>query len=95
MSGKSQHGRGKSSLRSKKRRNIQRSHQVEVARPQTVVRSDEPTVDIPEVKTPPSVIAATVPAGFNYPSLTYELRIIGILTGIILATLVLLALLLS
>jgi hypothetical protein len=95
MSGKSQHGRGKSSLRSKKRRNIRRSNKVEVARPQTVARSDEPAVILPEVTAPPPGIAAAVPAGLNYPNLPYELRRIGILSGIILATLVLLALLLS
>ena len=95
MSGKSQHGKGKSSLQSKRKRNIRRSNQVEVARPQMVVRSDEPTVVPPEVTAPPSGIAATVPAGLNYPNLPYELRRIGILAGIILATLVLLALLLS
>ena len=95
MSGKSQRGGGKSSLQSKKRRNIRRGNQVEVARPQTVVRSDEPTVVLPKVTAPPSGIAATVPAGLKYPNLPYELRRIGILAGIILATLVLLALLLS
>ncbi len=95
MSGKSQHGKGKSSSQSKKKRNIRRSNQVEVVRPQMVVRSDEPTVVPPEVTASPSGIAATVPAGLNYPNLPYELRRIGILAGIILATLVLLALLLS
>jgi hypothetical protein len=95
MSGKLRHGRRKGSLQSKKRRNIRRSSQVAVARPQKVARSDEQTVVSAEVTATTSGIAAAVPAGLSYPNLPYELRRIGILAGIILATLVLLALLLS
>ncbi len=95
MPGKSRHGMGRGSLQSKKRRNVRRSHQVAVARPQAVARSDEPTVVSHEVKAPLSSMAAKVPVRINYPNLPYELRRIGILAGAILAILILLALLLS
>jgi len=101
MSGKSRHGRGKGSLQSKKKRNIRRSNQVAVARPQTdtrpqtVAQSDEPAVVSPEVTAESSGMAAAVPAGLSYPNLPYELRRIGLLAGIMLAILVLLALLMS
>ena len=95
MSGKSRHGRGKGSLQSKKKRDIRRSRQVAVVQPQTVARSDKPTVVAPKVTAPPSSTAAAVPAELSYPNLPYELRRIGILAGVILTTLIVLALLLS
>ena len=101
MAGKSRRGRGKGSLQSKKKRDIRRSSQVAGARPktvagpQTVARSDEPAVVSPEVTAPPSGMVETATAGLSYPDLPHELRRIGILAGIILATLVLLALLLG
>jgi len=95
MSGKSRRGRGKGSSQSKKKRSGRRSQQFAVARPQAVAQSDIPTIVSPEVTAPSSSIAATVPAGLDYPNLPYELRRIGILAGAILVTLIILALLLS
>jgi hypothetical protein len=101
MSGKSRHGRGKGSLQSKKKRNIRRSNQVVVARPQTVAnpqtvtRSDEKTAVFPEVMASPSGMAITAQDVYSYPNLPYELRRVGILAGIILAVLILLVLLLG
>lgn len=102
MSGKSKHGRGKGSLQSKKKRTLRRGNQqVAVARPkaftapQNIARSDRQTIAPPEATAAPMNLAAVSAVGFDYPELPYELRRIGILAGIILATLVLLALILS
>lgn len=104
MSGKSRRGKGRSPLQSKKKKNNRNINQVAVAQPRAVTgtkiiaRSDEPAVVSAEVVAAAAVPEAavdTMPAGIDYPNLPFELRRIGILAGIMLAALVLLALILG
>ncbi len=95
MPGKSRHGKGKRSSRSKRRRERQRFPTV-AAQPQVVTETPKPpsrpSVSAPSVSTPPPVIK---PAIVQYPYIAIELRTIGILAGILLVILVVLALVLS
>ena len=95
MPGKSKHGKGKYSVRSKKKRSGRGSVDG-VAQEQLVSQTYEP-VPQPEVSAPlPSTPtpSASVSA-IRYPYITTELRRIGILAGITLVILVVLALVLS
>ena len=95
MPGKSRHKKGKHSPQSKKRKSG-RHFSATVARHQAVVQTHEP-VSRPDMPAP----SATVPtplaklAAAHYPHITTELRTIGILSGIMLIILIILALVLS
>jgi len=95
MPGKSRHGKGKQPVRSKRRRSG-RSSLASAAQQPPVSQTYEP-VPQPEVSTPlpttPTSSAAV--STVRYPYITTELRRIGILAGIMLVILVVLALVLS
>ena len=95
MPGKSRHGKRKHSFQGKKKKG-RRSPQVVVAQRQAAIQIDKPVA-------PPGVVAPSASAPTPMPMLTAvrhpyilaELRRIGILAGILLAILVVLALVLS
>ena len=88
MPGKSQRGRGKHLARSKKRRaTLARAAQQRVVTDKPV----SPAVPVPSPGVPTPVVTLTCT---RYPYVVTELRRIGILAGIILAILVVLALVL-
>ena len=94
MSGKSRHGKGKYSLQSKKGKS-KRSPSVVVAQRQAVTQTYETTVPS-EVTAPPMGVTTPKPTlvANRYPYIITELRSIGILAGIMLVILVVLALVL-
>ena len=95
MPGKSRHGKGKQPVRGKKKRTGHGSMSV-AAQPSPVSQAHGP-VSHPEVSTPPpstSTPSSTI-STVRYPYITTELRRIGILAGITLIILVVLALVLS
>ena len=85
MPGKSRRGRGKHSARSKKRRGAI----TRVAQQQVAAETYKPAVPLAPSPTP-----LVTPTGIRYPYINTELRRIGILAGIMLAILVILALVL-
>ena len=95
MPGKSRHGKGKQSVRCKRRRSGRGS--VAIAAQQPPVSQAYETVPKPKVSTPspststPSAAVSTI----RYPYIVAELRRIGILAGIMLVILVVLTLVLS
>ncbi len=91
MSGKSRHGRGKHSPQSKK--GSRRHHLATVVRQQAVAQTYEP-VSRPAVLAPSASVPTPMArlAAVRYPHIATELRTIGILAGIILIILVVLAL---
>ena len=95
MPGKSKHGKGKYSVRSKKKRSGRGSVDG-VAQEQLVSQTYEPvpqpevSAPLPSTPTPPASVSA-----IRHPYITTELRRIGILAGITLVILVVLALVLS
>ena len=89
MPGKSRHGRGKRSFQSKKGES-RRSPPTIAAQQQPVSQAYKPVA--PSVSAPTPMPAQTAT---QYPYIPTELRTIGILAGIILAILVVLALVLS
>ena len=95
MSGKSRHGKGSHHLRSKKSKAKQRSI-ASVAQPQVVARTPESAVPASASATSVKVPApSAAPKTVRYPYITVELRRIGILGGILLVILIVLALVLS
>jgi len=94
MSGKSRHGRRKLS-RSKRRKGGQAAPTISAQQP-VVAQSYKP-VSHPEASPPSAGVPATVAAlaGTRYPYIVGEMKRIGILTGIILLILVILALVFS
>ena len=95
MPGKSRHGKGKQPVRAKKKRSGHGSMSV-TAQPSPVSQAHR-LVSQPEVSTPPpskSTPSSTI-STIRYPYITAELRRIGILAGIALIILVVLALVLS
>jgi hypothetical protein len=91
MSGKSRHSRGKHSIHGKRKKGKLRP-QVIVAQPQAVTQAEE-AVSLPQAPAPStrtSIPAA--PIAVRYPYIITELRRIGILAGIMLAILIVLAL---
>lgn len=88
MPGKSRRGRGKPSARSKKRRGIV----TRVIQQPVVSEAYEPAVPAPPLPGAPDSSGA--PSGLRYPYISTELRRIGILAGIMLAILIILALVL-
>lgn len=95
MPGKLRHVKGKHPPQSKKRREKQRSqttvaHQqvaAQISKPATHTGMAAPSASVPATSTAPPIA--------RYPYITTELRRIGILAGIILALLIVLALILS
>ena len=87
MPGKSRRSRGKHSFRSKKRRD-RSSPPVIVTQQQAVTPTDE---SVPPPEVPRKSVPATMTA-VRYPYILTELRRIGILAGIILVILIVLAL---
>ncbi|MFC1955703.1 hypothetical protein ACFLWZ_04135 [Chloroflexota bacterium] len=94
MADKSQHGRGHSP-RSKKAKAKQRSAVMPPGQP-VVAQMPKPAVS-PRVAAPPASnqILSTKSRTTRYPYITAELKRIGIVAGIILAILIVLALVLS
>lgn len=94
MPGKSRHGKGKHHHLSRKSRARQR-HDAMAFQPPVAVDTPQPAATI---STPPLAKAPTppaVPRMTQYPYITTELQRIGILAGIILVILIVLALVLS
>jgi hypothetical protein len=94
MPGKSRHRKGKHIVQTKKRKG-RRSPQAIVSQQKTVAQSDKPDVIPPEVTTPSPGAVAAAPAAVGHRELFIELRRIGILAGIMLATLIILVLVLD
>jgi hypothetical protein len=88
MPGKSRRGHGKQSARGKKRRHIVTS----TAPPPVTPREYRPDVSAPALTVKTASPEAS--SGMQYPDIMMELRRIGILAGIMLAILVILALVL-
>jgi len=95
MPGKSRHVRGKRSPQSKKRKSRQR-FLATVAQQQVVAQTYEP-VSRPGVPVPSASVPTPIAklAAVRYPHISTELRTIGILAGIMLIILAVLALVLS
>ena len=95
MSGKSRRERGKHPPQSKKRES-RRRFLATVAQQQAVAQTYEP-VSRPNVPAPSASVPAPMAklAAVRYPHIATELRTIGILAGIMLIILVILALVLS
>ena len=88
MPGKSRRGHRKQSARGKKRHGVATG-----AAPQPVTAKEyKPDVPSPAITVKPA--SPETPAGMRYPDITMELRRIGILAGVILAILIILALVL-
>ncbi len=93
MAGKKRRSRGKHVPHSKKGKSRQ-SHLSTVSQRQPVSLADKVTAS-PEVVTPLANAQALLPASVKYPNLPSELRKVGILAGLMLAILILLALVLG
>jgi len=94
MPGKSRHRRGKHIVQTKKRKG-RRSPPAAVPQQKTVTQTDESDITPPEVTTPAPGAVTAAPTTVGHHELIIELRRIGILAGIMLTTLILLALVLG
>lgn len=94
MPGKSRHHRGKHTLPSKKKKS-RRSPQAAVYQQKAAPQIREPIVAPPKVAAPSPSVPTSMTTTIKYPELLLELRRIGILAGIMLTALILLALLLD
>ena len=94
MPGKSRHRRGKHIVQTKKKKG-RRSPPAIVSQQKTVTQSDKPDVIPPKVPAPSPGAVAAAPATVGHSELIIELRRIGILAGIMLATLIILVLVLD
>ena len=94
MTGKSRHGKGNHPSRSKRRKGKQH-FSAAVIQQQATTETHEP-VALPRATAPAASVPAQMPkpTPVQYPYILAELRRIGILAGIILAILVVLALVL-
>jgi len=90
MPGKSQRSRGKRLSRSKRRKSKQ-NLPAAVPQQQTVAQIDKP-VSSPYTSVTPAKASTPAPTQTQYPYIATELRRIGILAGVMLAVLVVLAL---
>ncbi len=92
MSGKSRHGRGKHLPQGKKRKGRQR-FAAPAVQPQAVAQTHQ-SVSLPDVSPPLAKVPTPVAklAAARHPHLATELRTIGILAGVVLIILVILAL---
>ena len=95
MPGKSRRRRGKYSFQSKKIKD-KPSQPTTLAQQPAVAQAQEP-VSLPTTPAPPASVPTPIakPSAVQYPYITTELRTIGIVVGIILIPLVVLALVLS
>ncbi len=93
MSGKSRRGRGKHSIRHKRKKGRLTSPVVMTQRAVTQVEEPVSPPEAPVLSVKTSTPAA--PIAVKYPYILTELRRIGILAGIMLAILIVLALVLS
>jgi len=95
MSGKSRPRKGKYSIQGKKKKGRTDRSSLSVQQP-AVAQTHEP-VSSPEVPVAPISVPTRMakPAAISHPYITAELRTIGILAGIMLIVLVVLALVLS
>ncbi len=95
MPGKSRHGRGKRSHQTKKVKS-RRHFLPAVAQQQAVAQTYEPVSRLSESAPPASMPTPMAKlAAIRYPYIATELRVIGILAGIMLIILAILALVLS
>ena len=94
MPGKSRHGRGKHSFQGKKRKG-RRSHPIIVSQQQVVTQTTEPVAVPPRVATATIKVSPPTPTAVKYANIPIELRRVGILAGIMLAALLVLALVLD
>ncbi len=92
MPGKSRRRRGKHTPPSKKGKD-RRSHPAIAAQQITAVQVSEAATAPPEVAAPPESVPPPIATDVKHPDLAVELRRIGVLAGIMLAALLLLALL--
>ena len=90
---KSRHAKGKRSFQSKRKKGRHYSSTI-AAQQQAVAQTREPVAP-PKLSTPPVSVPKAALATARYPYIVAELRRIGILAGIILAILIVLALVLS
>jgi len=95
MHGKSRHGRGKRLPQSKKRKS--RRHFLATVAQQKAVAQTQVPVSRPKVSAPSASVPTPMAklAAVRYPHVATELRTIGILAGIMLIILIILALVLS
>ncbi|MEE8194697.1 MAG: hypothetical protein V3T73_04275 [Dehalococcoidales bacterium] len=94
MPGKSRRHRGKYTPPNKKRKD-RRSPPTIAAQQITAVQVSEPAIIPPEVAALPESVPPPIATDVKHPDLAVELRRIGVLAGIMLAALLLLALLLG
>ena len=94
MSGKSRHRRGKYTVKSKKKQG-KRSPPVIVSQKQVDTQIEQDVITPPKLDAPSLNTSTITPAIVKYPYLNSELRKIGILAGITLATLIILSLVLG
>jgi hypothetical protein len=94
MSGKSRHRRGRYTVKSKKKQG-KRSPPAMVAQQPADTQVEKDVVAPPELNAPSLNTSTVTPAIIKYPHLNSELRKIGILAGITLATLIILSLVLG
>ena len=92
MSGRAKRNRGKGSFQSKKKRSERRSQQVADTRWQAVPQKDKPVTATAEAVAVAPGAPKIVSATFNYPNILFELRSVLILFGVILATMITVAL---
>ncbi len=92
MSGKAKHRRGKQQLPGKKKKS-RHGHQVIASQSEVAAPVDQPAAATPEAMASPAPSPA--PAMVKNPGLPSELRRVGLLFGVMLATLITLALLLD
>ena len=96
MPGKSRHGKGKHPHRSKKSKAIQRQETRASQRNAALdTRPIAAATDIDKTATPKPTVTSEKTKTIQYPFIAGELRRIGILAGIILIILIILALVLS
>ena len=96
MPSKSRHGKGKHPHHSKKSKTIQRQEARASQQQVTVDTSPKATpTDIDKVAPPKPAVSAERKKAIQYPFIIGELRRIGILAGIILIILIILAIVLS
>ncbi len=93
MSGKAKRHRGKQQLPGKKKKS-RYGRQVIASQPKVATPVDKPAAATPEMVAPPAA-PSPAPAMIKNPGLPVELRRVGILFGVALATLIILALLLD
>lgn len=94
MSGKSRHQRGKHIVQAKKKKG-RRSPPATVPQNKIVTQTDKPDVTPPKVAAPSQGAVTAAPNVIGHHELIIEMRRIGILAGIMLAALILLALVLG